>query len=139
MYELKIISTMGRKESGGRASPVAQRLRQLRAALGEENAAAFARRLGITEARWHNFENGYPLSNEVAIRLVQSVPGLTLDWLYLGATAGLGLDMAVRLGGSRIPVGETHHAGRRALLRAIVAAPGTQEVLHKLPGQIQHP
>jgi hypothetical protein len=98
MDEPIVPSVMGNKESGGRQSPVAQRLRLLRASLKENNAAAFARRLGITEARWHNFENGYPLSNEVAIKLVQTFPGLTLDWLYLGNTAGLGLDMAVRLG-----------------------------------------
>lgn len=105
---------MAKKESGGRASPVAQRLRLLRAALDEKNAAAFARKLGITEARWHNFENGYPLSNEIAIKLVQSYPGLSLDWLYLGHTAGLGLDMAVRLGEASPSGNRTRRAAGRS-------------------------
>ena len=49
----------------------------------------FAQRIGIDYKRWHNFERGLPLNRDVAIHLVRAVPGLTLDWLYLGREDGL--------------------------------------------------
>ena len=49
----------------------------------------FAVRVGIDYKRWHNFERGLPLNRDVAIHLVRAVPGLTLDWLYLGREDGL--------------------------------------------------
>lgn len=75
---------------------VASRLVKVRGLYGD-NQAAFARRLGISLARWNNFERGSPLSHEVAIKLVRLVPALTLDWLYLGATGGLSVELARRL------------------------------------------
>lgn len=84
--------------NGGKESPIARRCRQLRRAEGYgRNATAFAKRLGISIKRWSNFENGHPLSNEVAILLVQRFPGLTLDWLYFGVEDGLTRAMAARL------------------------------------------
>ena len=44
----------------------------------------FARRVGIEYKRWNNYENGAPFNRDVAIHLVKAVPGLTLDWLFLG-------------------------------------------------------
>ncbi|HWL04522.1 MAG TPA: helix-turn-helix transcriptional regulator [Xanthobacteraceae bacterium] len=85
---------MATKETGGPEDPMAQRLRLLREALNESNATAFAERLGISASRWNNFERGTPLSREVAIKLVRAYPGLSLDWLYLGETRGLTLEMA---------------------------------------------
>lgn len=61
-------------------------LRQLRAG---ENQALFAAQIGIEYKRWNNFERGKPLSKDVAFRLVRIVPGLTLDWLFLGKEEGL--------------------------------------------------
>lgn len=84
-------------------SPVAQRLRVLRSVITGDNAAAFAVQIGISTQRWHNFENGYPLSKEIAFKLVEFVPGLTLDWLYLGNRAGLSLDLARQLGEATSP------------------------------------
>lgn len=76
----------------------AERLVRLREALGYPKANGFAAFLGIGQQRWANFENGYPLSREIIFRLVQSVPGLTSDWLYFGKSDGLPLDLARRLG-----------------------------------------
>lgn len=74
------------------------RLIRLREHLGYPNATAFAQFLGIGQQRWSNFENGMPLSREIAFRLVQTVPGLTLDWLYFGKAEGLPVDLARSLG-----------------------------------------
>lgn len=59
---------------------------------------AFANWIGITPQRWSNFENGMPLSKDVAIRLVRRIHGLTLDYVFLGRTEGLSVDLARKLG-----------------------------------------
>jgi len=76
----------------------ARRLKTLREALGYPSASGFANFLGIGATRYGNFENGTPLSREVVFLLVQSVPGLTSDWLYFGKPGGLPVDLARRLG-----------------------------------------
>jgi hypothetical protein len=65
-------------------SQVAQRLRLLRKAVSGDNQTAFAAKIGIEPRRWNNFERGSPLSKEVAILLARKIPGVSLDWLYLG-------------------------------------------------------
>ena len=82
----------------GKDDPVALRLRTLRDALAFDTASAMAAFLGVSPQRWSNFENGLPLSREMAFRLVQKIPGLTLDWLYFGKSDGLPLGLARRLG-----------------------------------------
>ena len=76
----------------------AERLVRLREAVGYPTATAFAKFLGIGQQRWANYENGFPLSREIIFRLVQSIPGLTSDWLYFGKPDGLPVDLARRLG-----------------------------------------
>lgn len=88
---------MASDESGGPQSPVAKRLRAIQDAQGV-NGAALAGRLGLSPQRWSNFLNGKPLNREVAIKLVQVVPGLTLDWIYLGKFDGLTVALAQKLG-----------------------------------------
>jgi hypothetical protein len=61
----------------------------LRLAVTGESQTAFAQRVGIEVKRWNNFERGLPLSKDAAITLVRKIPGLTLDWLFLGNEAGL--------------------------------------------------
>lgn len=53
---------------------------------GSDNGAKsrFAVWLGIEVKRWNNFEHGWPVPRLVGHRLCQHVPGLTLDWLFLG-------------------------------------------------------
>jgi hypothetical protein len=74
-------------------SEIAQRLSRLREVVSGENQTAFATRIGIEVKRWNNFERGLPLSKEVAFLLVKKVPGLTLDWLWLGIESGLPLKL----------------------------------------------
>lgn len=45
--------------------------------------------MGFEVKRWNNFERGLPLGKEAAFQLVQKIPGLTLDWLFLGKEDGL--------------------------------------------------
>jgi hypothetical protein len=76
----------------------AERLVRLRTALGYPTATAFATFLHLSQQRWANYENGFPLSREIIFRLVQSIPGLSSDWLYFGKPEGLSVDLARRLG-----------------------------------------
>jgi transcriptional regulator with XRE-family HTH domain len=76
----------------------ARRLRTLREAHGYPTSNGFAGFLGIGANRYNNFENGVPLSREVVFLLVQSIPGLTSDWLYFGKPDGLPVELARRLG-----------------------------------------
>lgn len=80
-----------------------QRLKRLREMLGFDTSLAFANFLDISAQRYNHFENGKPLSREVAFRLVQRVPGLTLDWLYFGKASGLPIELAKQLGEFQLP------------------------------------
>lgn len=88
-------------------SEVSERVRRLRLAMGYESQGSFAALLGLSAPRWNNVENGLPMSRDIAFRLVQKCPGLTLDWLYFGKPDGLPLELARRLG--ELPSG----AGKR--------------------------
>lgn len=94
----KRISKSTKAEPGEAIPGQIDRLRRLRRALGFETSTAFAVYLGIGYQRWNAFENGYPLSREVAFLLVKKVSGLSLDWLYFGKTEALPLELARRLG-----------------------------------------
>jgi DNA-binding XRE family transcriptional regulator len=87
----------------------AARCRLLREQLGYAQSAAFAAFLGVSPQRWNHVENGKPLGHELAIRLVQAAPGVTLDWLYFGKPDGLPLEWARRLG-ELGPVGKRNTA-----------------------------
>jgi transcriptional regulator with XRE-family HTH domain len=91
-------------------------MRRLRSGLDFKSAAAFARFLGISKARWNNFENGYPLPREMIYLLCAKIDGLTSDWIYFGRPRGLSVDLADRLGAmtDAIPNGpETKRRKRR--------------------------
>jgi transcriptional regulator with XRE-family HTH domain len=79
--------------------PTAQRLKQLRKAMGYTEAAKFARFLGVSKARWSNYENGYPLPREMIFLLCENINWLTSDWLYFGRTGGLPSDRVAELAG----------------------------------------
>ena len=71
---------------------VARRLRILRQHIvgtSHGSKAIFAAKIGIEYKRWTNFERGSPLPRDMAIQVIRSIPGLTLDWLYLGRADGL--------------------------------------------------
>lgn len=66
------------------------RVRQVRRLAGYgQNAAGFAKFLGITPTRLSNIENGLPLSRQVAEIISQKVPGISWDWLYSGNESAL--------------------------------------------------
>jgi hypothetical protein len=77
---------------------VAARLKLLREVLGYVSGASFAAFLGISPQRWNNFEVAKPLSKDVALKLVRTVPGISLDWLYRGRAEALSFEMARKLG-----------------------------------------
>ena len=58
---------------------------------GQQN---FAELLGVERGRWNNVECGAPLGKEMALRIVRKYLGVTLDWLFLGRTEGLTVEMA---------------------------------------------
>ena len=80
------------------SNTVAGRLRQLRQAKGYRDAISFATFLGLRRSHWGNLENGYPLTRDMALLLIRKVPGLSLDWLYLGRVEGLSIPLARQLG-----------------------------------------
>ena len=86
-----------RRGSIAPAEPLPQRLWAIQKLLGHMTQAAFARELGITPARLGNIYNGAELSKEVAFRLRERVPGLTLDWIWFGYWAGVSVELARRL------------------------------------------
>jgi len=76
---------------------VGKRLKAIRAVSGIERKE-FVGRLGIGLADWNGYEDASmllaPLS---AAKVVELVPGLTLDWIYLGRSNGLDVDLHSRL------------------------------------------
>jgi transcriptional regulator with XRE-family HTH domain len=76
---------------------VGRRLKAIRLTSGIERKE-FVTRLGIGFADWNNYEDARmllaPLS---AAKLVDLLPGLTLDWIYLGRSNGLDADLHRRL------------------------------------------
>jgi transcriptional regulator with XRE-family HTH domain len=75
---------------------IARRLRRLRDVYGPSQTA-FCRRYGFTNSQWSNYEAGSPPSLAAGLQLVKRLDGLTLDWLYLGRTGGLTVEMTDRL------------------------------------------
>lgn len=86
----------GAKKTSGKVPPMAQRARLVRETTGL-NQTQFAKKLDISVSRWNNIENGTPLSIDVALRIVKKVPGVTIDWLYLGKTEGLTMAFSSQL------------------------------------------
>lgn len=77
-------AAMTAKHPDGKEAPQAKRLRRLRIALGFDSQLDFANLLKIEKSRWNNFENGYPLSRDMARRLIEKFPGITRDYLEDG-------------------------------------------------------
>jgi transcriptional regulator with XRE-family HTH domain len=82
-----------KKHPLGRDSPLAMRMKRLRE-YHKCTQSEFARRLGISVPRWHNVENGYAVSLDVAVALIRISPGLTLDWIHFEKIDGLTVQLA---------------------------------------------
>ena len=94
----KKVSKSTKREPVDELPGQSERLKRLRTAHGFATSTAFAAFLDVSVQRWNAFENGAPLSREVAFLLVRKISGLSLDWLYFGKTEGLPLELARRLG-----------------------------------------
>lgn len=95
-------AVMVAKHPQGEDSEEAQRLRLLVRVMEFETSADFARWLKVDPRRWNNFEVGYPLSLDMARKLVARIPGLSFDWLFSGRPDGLSVEMARKLGEARV-------------------------------------
>lgn len=69
-----------------------RRLKVMRMIISGENQEQFANRIGIEPKRWNNYEQGYPISREVALMLLHKCPQVSIEWLWLGTKRGLGED-----------------------------------------------
>jgi len=95
---------------------IARRLRMLRHMIsGSEQGSQlrFANRVGIEYRRWNNFERGHPLPRDMAVHLIRAIPGITLDWLYLGRDDSLTvkLQRELREAGNALTLLEEGNAG----------------------------
>lgn len=71
---------------------IAFRLRVLRhyiAGSDHGSQLRFAVQIGVEYRRWNNYEHGHNLSRDMAMQLVKTFHGLTLDWIYMGREDGL--------------------------------------------------
>jgi hypothetical protein len=87
-------------------------------------AERMAELLGITLHRWSNVLRGSPLSIGLAQRIVLTVPGVSLDWLYFGRPQGLSCQTAEKLG-----CGAAHlqpSAGEQKASQGQTRSPATQ-------------
>lgn len=76
---------------------IKRRLIAIRKVVTGDNQAAFARRLGITDTRWYNFERGHPISIGIVVALMRSIPGMTSSYILEGQTERMPPDLIVRL------------------------------------------
>lgn len=77
---------------------VAERLRVLREYITPGTSLRqFCLKYNFGYTNWHNYEKGYNVPSEVAMRIVDLVPGLTLDWLYRGRFDGMAFDLVSAL------------------------------------------
>lgn len=63
---------------------ISRRLKVIRQHVSGNNQSAFARRLGIGQPRWNNFEKGYPINLSICGMLIKEVEGLSIDWIIYG-------------------------------------------------------
>jgi transcriptional regulator with XRE-family HTH domain len=94
------ISKLSTTPSGGKYSPIAQRLRQLRAAEGygeRGRVKEYAAKIGINATTYYNYENGFPITVDVILKICQAVDGMSADWLLSGRKDALPLALIRRL------------------------------------------
>ena len=82
---------------------IAGRLEALRAALGFDSQVSFADHLGFSPAQYGNYVQARNrISLDEAIVVAHKTQA-TLDWIYLGNSAGLPWDLARSLFGDTVP------------------------------------
>jgi hypothetical protein len=80
----------------GYSPDVARRLRVLREYIAPGlSMRQFCANYNFGYTNWHNYEKGFSVPNEVGLRIVEMVPGLSLDWLYRGRADGMAHDLVM--------------------------------------------
>src|SRR6266403_5074210 len=103
--------------------PIPQRLRAIRIAQNFKTAKEFAAFLELSAESYGNVEAGLSkLSKKIAFRIVDKVPGMTLDWLFLKSRDGLNPALHQRLEVAAVQVAEEHRT-RLASARRRAARP----------------
>ncbi len=102
---------------------MSRRLRETRAALGEANAAEFARKAGLSTNAYSNYENGYRIGLDAAVALCETYH-LSLDWIYFGEPSALlsmpsGVADKIRAHLSRPSAQEPSKKSRRPFRKAL--------------------
>src|SRR5262245_54843747 len=82
----------GLEQYGFVISEYVQRLKLLRMIVSGEKQGEFAARMGIDAKRWNNYELGYPIPREVALMLMHKLPGMSIEWLWIGRKDSLSLE-----------------------------------------------
>jgi len=72
-------------------------MRALREYLGFKEAKKFAEFLGVAPGTYYHVENGKPISKAIAFAMCRKIPGMTLDWVWLGKNDKLPHDIAIKL------------------------------------------
>lgn len=76
-----------------------RRMKQIRAYFGKgpngvhASQEEFARRFGISDSAWSNFEISRRPGLDNALSIVRHLPMLSLDWIYRGDPRGIQLDV----------------------------------------------
>ena len=76
---------------------VGQRLRAVRIAAGYESAREFARRIGVGENAYTNWERGDRLIEPEDLGKVRDLTGVTSDYIYYDDPSALPADLASAL------------------------------------------
>ena len=72
-----------------------ERLRRIRESTGL-GSAAFATMCHISPTNWSNYESGYSIPWQTALKIVAKMPWVTTDYIYLGTLSGV--EMARKVG-----------------------------------------
>lgn len=74
-----------------------ERLQLLREIISGDSQRDFAQKIGIDLKRWNNFERGFPVPRDVAIMIVDNIPGVSVDWIWFGWPNNLSQEMQTKI------------------------------------------
>ena len=78
----------------GATPDVAHRLHVIREYLAPgKSMRQFCADQGFGYTNWHNYERGFDVPKNTGMRIVDLLPGLSLDWLYRGGPDGMAFDL----------------------------------------------
>ena len=91
-------------ERAGRLRAIRERIHKI------PSQRAFAAVLGVSQARYNNWERGWPIPEDKVKQIKDLTPGLTGDWLLWGDQEGLTVEIARLLAQPRPgPPPRKHH------------------------------